>query len=233
MNTKLTLIFLIVLTKTLHAQTKPESDLIIAIALNSTLPNNSSGYKAKLHLLDSIEKCSSARRFRKVKKLERLRNFIIVLEQVKLTDQSCLNNTYYPLVFDSVLPSEPVKLDSLDNTTTTISPNGNSIAAKAQANFEKKNSAFQTNQIKLLKNQQKILNDTRVKSDTLLRQLIKDQRMALEKEHRQRWEEEQAQCKIRLNESTNRLQIEVMNLKKIFARAYRRHLNKQKANETI
>lgn len=231
MSAKITLILLIGLTQSLYAQNKLESDLIVAIALKSTSPTDTLVHKASLQSLYSIEKLSSSRKFRKVKKLEGLRNFIIVLEQVKLTDQSCLNSTYNPLKFEPVLPSDSVSLHPLEINTTKNLSNGKSKAATAQARIEEKNSKFQNNQIKLLENQQKILNDTRVKSDTLLRQLIKDQRNALEAEHRQRWLDEKVQCKIKINESIHRLQTEVMRLKGVFARAYRRHLKKQ--NETV
>ena len=233
MNTRMTLIFLLVLTKSLHAQTKLESELIIAIALKNILPNDTSAHQVNLNSLDSIERLSSSRRFRKIKKLEGLRNYITVLTQVKWANLSCLGSSYSPLLFNSIQPSDTVILDTLERSSPSNPDRGKSKAALARADFEYKNSIFQRNQITMLINQQKIMNDTRIKSDTLLRQLIKDQRRALEKEHRQRWEEEQVQCNKKFNESMNRLQTEVMRLKGIFARAYRRHLNKQKANETI
>ena len=227
MRAKLTLMLFFGLTQSLYAQNKRESDLIVAIALKSTSPTDTLAHKASLQSLDSIEKLSSSRRFRKVKKLERLRDFILVLEQVKLTDQRYLHNTYYPLVFDSVPTSKSIPLHNVDTAILKDSSGGNSKAAINQARIEEKNSKFQHNQIKLLENQQSILNDTRVKSETLLRQLIKYQQNALEAAHKQRWLDEQVQCKIKLNEAIHRIQREVMKLKRVFANAYRRHVNKQ------
>jgi len=225
MKINLLLILTFILAKALHAQTKHDTDSIIAIALMEAFPHDTLKFKSNLKTLNSIEKRSSLRRIRSRKKLDGLRNYITILGQLKANQLDCSSIKYHSLEFKFIAKSNPVNLDSIKNIDPVIN-SGKSKAAIAQKNIYDKNFVFQSNQLILLTNQQKILNDTRAKIDTLLRQSLNDQRNALEEENKNRWQNEVKVCEKNMRERMNRLEIEITNLKKVYPRAYRRYLIK-------
>lgn len=216
-----------------HAQTKLECDSIVDIALTNTSIVDTTMYKANLKTLNSIEKRSSMRRIRSRKKLDGIRRYVAILEQREAIQSSCsTTNNYSPLTFDLVSRIIQTQLDSInEKDLTSDSGQGKSKAAKAQNAIAEKNSAFQRNQIILLKNQQKILIDTQNKTTEFLCSLVIDQRIALEKENRNRWLSEKNACREKLEENKRKLILEIVNLKKVYARAYRRYLHKPKKNK--